>query len=146
MGTQRYTVEQIERAVRESRGLLSPAARKLGCERQTVENYVKRYPRIQIVIDEARDQLVDSAEIKLIEAIEKGGEQWAIALVLKTLGKKRGYVERTEQDVMHSTPQKVEHEHKFDFGEYQRLFAAHSRADGANAPDADGAEESLDSL
>ena len=38
---------------------------------------------------------MDISEQKLRAAV-LNGEPWAIALVLKTLGKKRGYVERTE--------------------------------------------------
>jgi len=39
--------------------------------------------------------LLDATEEKLVAAIDNG-EPWAIALVLKTLGKERGYVERQE--------------------------------------------------
>jgi len=98
-GKQRYTIEQMEQVLRDSRGLLSPAARRLGCDRATMYNYAARYPRIQQTIDDAREQLIDSAESKLAEAIETKAEPWAIAFVLKTLGKHRGYTERTETDV-----------------------------------------------
>ena len=43
----------------------------------------------------AREELVDIAEIRLRVAINNG-EPWAIALVLKTMGKNRGYTERHE--------------------------------------------------
>ncbi len=98
-GKQRYTIEQMEQALRDSRGLLSPAARRLGCDRATMYNYAARYPRIQQTIDDAREQLIDSAESKLAEAIESKADPWAIQFVLKTLGKHRGYTERTETDV-----------------------------------------------
>jgi hypothetical protein len=35
------------------------------------------------------------AEAKLMQAVDKG-EQWAITMILRTLGRERGYVERQE--------------------------------------------------
>ena len=43
-------------------------------------------------MEHARNTTLDRAETKLFEA----GEQWAIQFMLKTLGKSRGYTERTE--------------------------------------------------
>lgn len=107
-GKRRYTKDEVAAALREKRGLVSLAAGALGCAPQTVYEYAKKYPEVQQAIDDARDKLVDSAELRLVEAIEKKGEPWAIALVLKTLGKKRGYVERIEQTGADGGP--VQHE------------------------------------
>ncbi len=49
-----------------------------------------------MVVEEFRERRVDRAEYKLDDALEDG-QPWAIALVLKTIGKDRGYVERSEQ-------------------------------------------------
>ena len=50
---------------------------------------------VKQVIDDSRDELVDIAELALRSSVTSQ-EPWAVALVLKTLGKNRGYVERQE--------------------------------------------------
>jgi len=95
MAKQRYSAEQVIEAIRKSRGLLSVVAQRLGCTRQTVENYVKRYPTVDRAVKEERQKVIDVAEGKLFEKLQSG-ESWAIQFILKTLGKERGYTERTE--------------------------------------------------
>ena len=86
----RYTPKQVADALRKSRGIKAAAARLLGCERDTVENYCKRHPSVQAVCDEARQILVDVAEGKLVQQVDAGNER-AVFFVLTTLGKDRGY-------------------------------------------------------
>jgi hypothetical protein len=74
---------------------VSEAARALGCDRQTLYNYLKKYPELLAAQVLARESLVDLAEGKLGEAVE-AGEMRAIIFTLETLGKKRGYARRTE--------------------------------------------------
>ena len=50
---------------------------------------------IREACDNARGELIDISEQKLRAAV-MNGEPWAVAMVLKTLGKSRGYVERQE--------------------------------------------------
>lgn len=47
------------------------------------------------MVDDARGILVDKSELALESAIG-AKEAWAVCFTLKTLGKDRGYVERTE--------------------------------------------------
>ena len=94
-GKERYTVEQIITALRNTKGLVSLAAKQLGCNHQTITNYRAKHPEIAAVFDEQRTALVDVAELSLYNAIQKG-EPWAVALLLKTIGKSRGYGERQE--------------------------------------------------
>ena len=89
------TKEQIEGALYTTKGLLSLTAEKLGVTRRTIYNYIERYPELALVRDDAREKMVDTAELALESAVlEKQG--WAVALVLKTLGRHRGYVDRQE--------------------------------------------------
>jgi hypothetical protein len=90
-----YTAAQMIAALHECKGMVFLAARRLGCSPQTIANYCKRYPSVQAAKDAERGELIDTAELKLWQSVEKG-EAWGISLVLKTLGKERGYVERTE--------------------------------------------------
>lgn len=92
---QKFTAEQVEKALVDRMGTIALAADVLGCNALTVYRYLERYPRLKEVVAHFRERRVDKAELKLEEAIVKG-EAWAIALTLKTLGKKRGYVERQE--------------------------------------------------
>ena len=91
----RYTPEQVIEALQYTRGMQYLAARKLGCSHETLRNYLNRYPQIQAAMELERGEMVDLAELKLWEALEKG-QPWAIALCLRTVGKERGYIERSE--------------------------------------------------
>lgn len=93
----KFTQAEMIDALKATRGTVSLAADRLGCDPDTVYRYMKRYPKVKAVVTQYRKRRVDMAELKLDAAINNG-EPWAIALVLKTLGKKRGYVERVEQE------------------------------------------------
>jgi|SRR5262245_22823229 len=91
----RYTPAKVAEAVRSSRGLLTLAARRLGCDRHTVLRYAEHYPTVAAALSDAREQQIDVAEAKLFEAID-GGELAAITFYLRTVGRHRGYGDRTE--------------------------------------------------
>lgn len=89
------TLEQVEQAIRRSRGNQARAARRLGITRQAIQNWKRRHPHLEGVVAEARDSLVDMAEDNLRIALARG-EVWATELTLMTLGKGRGYTRRME--------------------------------------------------
>lgn len=91
----KYTKEQIAEVLTASAGKVSIAAEKLGSCRQTIYDSLKRYPELEVILEDARVKLIDTAEIALQHAVLKG-EAWAVCFALKTVGKKRGYVERSE--------------------------------------------------
>lgn len=89
----KYSIEAVTTALRAHHGLLSLTADALGCGRATLYRYIEAYPEVAAVVEEERERLVDMAEDALYDhLLEKA--PWAIALVLKTLGKSRGYVEK----------------------------------------------------
>ena len=91
----RYTQHRVIDAIKQAQGIKAAAAQALGCSRQTVTNYIDRYPAVKEAYQEARDTSLDLAESKLIALVER--EEWpAIRFMLITLGKDRGYTERTE--------------------------------------------------
>ena len=92
---QRYTAEQVVKALDETRGAKWLAAEKLGCTEETIRNYERRYAAVRQAATKYRGRRVDVAELKLDQAI-MNGEQWAVLFTLRTLGKDRGYVERQE--------------------------------------------------
>lgn len=96
-GGSKLTAKMVADAIRESRGMISIAARRLNCTRGTVYNWINKSPLVQEARLDAREAMTDTAELKMFEAITKG-EPWAVAMYLKTQGKDRGYVERSEQE------------------------------------------------
>jgi hypothetical protein len=94
---ERYTTEQVILAIQETRGMITLAARKLNCAPNTIRAYVQRHPTVAQALQEQREGFLDTAELALMKAVQNG-EAWAIAFSLKTLGRKRGYVERVEVD------------------------------------------------
>jgi len=87
--------EDYIKAITEAQGLISVAARRLGCSRTAVYEAAKNHPEVQRAIDDARERTTDLAEGKLIQKINEG-DNTAIIFYLKTQGKRRGYVERQE--------------------------------------------------
>jgi len=82
-------------ALQEAHGLVLVAATRLGCSTDTIYRRADRFASVRNALQSARDEIIDLAEAKLYQAVQ-AGEPWAIALVLRTLGRKRGYVERQE--------------------------------------------------
>jgi hypothetical protein len=94
--TVNHTVEEYARALREARGLVSQAAANLGVSRQAVTQRMSKHPTLQQARDEAREGMIDDAESALYTAIAER-ESWAVLFYLKTQGRDRGYVERSEE-------------------------------------------------
>jgi len=98
MAKERYTAAQVAEALDKHYGMVYLAAEALGCSHVTVYNYAKRYKSVQEAIDRNRGHVLDTAEVALYSAI-LAKEHWAVAFALKTIGKNRGYTEKTEQEI-----------------------------------------------
>ena len=79
----------------EAGGILTTAARKLGCASCTIYEYLDRFRALKGVLAEARESALDEAESELMKLI-RAGNLTAIIFFLKTQGKSRGYSERGE--------------------------------------------------
>ena len=112
---QRYTQAQIIDALKETKGMVYLAAKRLGCEAQTIYNYRDRYPAVRAEMEQQDGEVDDAAEMKLYQAII-AGEPWAVQFRLRTKGKGRGYVERVQQEVSgpDGGPIQTEHVEKHD--------------------------------
>jgi len=95
----KYNAGEVVKAITDTKGFLSAAARILGCDRTTVYNYINRYPTVKQAVEDARELTKDTAELKLLQRINEGSDT-AIIFYLKTQAKDRGYIERHE----HSGP------------------------------------------
>lgn len=91
----RYRTEQIATALTECKGMVYVAARRLGCSPNTIKKRLEEVPTLREHLEAEHGLMGDTAELKLFQAIQSG-EAWAIQFFLKTQGKGRGYVERTE--------------------------------------------------
>ena len=94
-GQTKVPIENVLAVLREERGLLFVAARRLGISAATIRGYAERFPEVAETIQEERGRLIDVAEGKLADAVQ-AGEGWAVRYALSTIGKDRGYVERVE--------------------------------------------------
>jgi len=89
------TAERIIKALGETQGLLTMAARKAGVSYTTVKRYAAEFPSVKQAVQDAKESMLDFAEGKLYQKI-KAGDNTAILFYLKTQGKSRGYIERQE--------------------------------------------------
>ena len=115
MAEEKYTPQQMIDALREAGGVMTAAARKIGCSRHTVRRYVDEYPKVREVLEEENETNLDEGENTLIDyvrgvtTIEVDGERVtkpvddrtrldALKFYLRTKGRSRGYGDRIETD------------------------------------------------
>jgi transposase-like protein len=102
----KFSPEQMVRALEESKGLIAPAARALGCSRDTIRTYIDEYSAVAQAKLDQEEAVKDMAENALYAAILRG-EAWAICFYLKCRAKDRGYVERAELTGANAAPVKI---------------------------------------
>lgn len=84
-------------AIRDASGNIAGVARRMGCTRKTIYNWIERDKDVAEELHEVRENLLDECEKTLFD-IAKQGNLGAIMFILRTIGKDRGYVERSEVD------------------------------------------------
>ena len=82
-------------ALEKSLGVVSPACRATDIHRSTFYEYYNNDPEFKKEVDALQDVALDFAEGALHKQI-KNGVPSSTMFYLKTKGKKRGYIERTE--------------------------------------------------
>lgn len=113
--------EKILQALEDKMGIVSEACKSIGFARSTFYKWLNEDSEFKAAVDEIQDVALDYVESKLFEKISgvtvKGKGQseegepdvvydlppsdTAIIFYLKTKGKRRGYIEKTEQDINH---------------------------------------------
>lgn len=86
----RYTPEEVARVLSDTGGIVSNAAARLGCTRETVYQYIRKYAKAEAALREGRERTKDFAESQLIAQMGQGNIT-AIIFYLKTQGRDRGY-------------------------------------------------------
>ena len=95
MGGPRLKQSEVFSALTACTGNVAAAATRLGCTRWGLNAFLERHPRLLQLCKDFRESMVDHAESQFNRAILNGAP-WAVAMALKTIGKRRGYVERQE--------------------------------------------------
>ena len=100
--------EQIKKALLEalekSLGVVTAACKSIGIGRTTFYQYIKDDAEFAEAVKEIENVALDYTESQLFKQIKEGVPS-CIIFYLKTKGKHRGYIEKTELDL--STPQGI---------------------------------------
>lgn len=132
----RYTSKQLAQVLRETRGMVYVASKRLGCSDNTLRARLAREPQLQAVVDSERELTNDLVELKLLEAALRG-EPWAVQFFLRTRARDRGYGDRQEitgnQHLPLSFSLRVDRGDGFDFDAYGKAFKTLFDVDDAGA-------------
>ena len=96
---ERFEPAAVIEALLAANGIRKQAARALGCSRRAVDRYCNTYPEVAAACAEGRATLLDNAESALSNAVDREAP-WAVQFALRTLGRDRGYTERTETAIL----------------------------------------------
>ena len=102
-------IKVLKNALIKSYGVIHPAVKLLEAkgfkvERANIYKRIQRNQKLKDAIEESQNKLLDIAEFELGKLIASG-DRTAITFLLKTKGRKRGYVEKVEQQ--HSSDQPI---------------------------------------
>lgn len=89
------SAEQVVEAIKDSKGLISVIAGRLGVTERHVYNLLDKYATAKEARDNEREKLKDFVESRMLKKIE-AGDTAMIIFYAKTQMKDRGYVERVE--------------------------------------------------
>lgn len=95
---EQYTPQQFIDALTTYKGMKTLAARSLGCSPHTLQRYVDLYPEVAEALETAHENMLDTIELKAYDRCMKD-DTTMIIFMLKTQGKARGYVEKTQTEV-----------------------------------------------
>ena len=105
MGIKNDTKQQIQhnkkkllKALEKSMGIVANACKIVNLDRTTFYRYYNEDQQFSDDVDKIQDYVLDFAESKLLENI-KDKKETSIIFYLKTKGRKRGYIEKTETDI-----------------------------------------------
>lgn len=106
----RYRNDEIIEALKEARGIVSVAARALGCSRWVIDQRIRKVKKVREVFEDERAAIIEVAEDALCNIVENPNHPNhfnAVRFTLRTLGKNSGYTFRDEVEHTIPTPDKV---------------------------------------
>jgi hypothetical protein len=92
----RIPIDVLEQLLREHYGNISTVAEELGLPRARVYERIRKSPRLQSVLQQARETIKDIAERNIFRKVMQGDiatSQWLLA----RLARERGYGDKIEQ-------------------------------------------------
>lgn len=99
-----HNKKALVEAMEKSLGVVTQACKIVGVSRWTYYDYYNNDKEFQKEIDEIQNIALDFAESQLHKQISSGNIS-GIIFYLKTKGKNRGYIERTEQHMTYTEGQ-----------------------------------------
>jgi hypothetical protein len=119
-------------ALEKSLNIVSTAAKLAGIDRSQHYRWLKEDPEYKAAVEALDDVALDFAESQLHKQI-KDGNSTATIFYLKTKGKKRGYIERTEITGADNEPIKIEYDlSKLTADELRKLREITNKLEGDN--------------
>jgi hypothetical protein len=94
------TIDGVAEALRRLNGNQAAVGRAFGVTRSSVNEFIKNHPELKSVEQECKQSFIDNVESAIYSQALKGNVTAQI-FILKTIGKDRGYVERTENKQDH---------------------------------------------
>ena len=101
-----FTVEDIASMYEKKGCNVTATCTALGISRKTFYEWKSKKKKLAEALEDVEESILDWAESKLKQHIEDNDLQ-ALIFFLRTKGKKRGYVEKTESDVNINAFQKL---------------------------------------
>jgi len=95
--------EKLIEALKQSLGVVTTACDSIGITRQTYYYWLKTDEEFRKEVEDLENVTLDFAESQLFKQIKEGSTA-ATIFYLKTKGRKRGYIEKTELDVTNKNP------------------------------------------
>ena len=121
MSNDKFTAEQVIEAIKGTGGIKTTIASKLGCDRMTVDRYIRHFVTVAAAYKAERESILDLSEgvvmmnIQLAAKIQRDEKQMAdtsdAKWVLARLGRDRGFGDRTDLGNADGEPLKVVWEH-----------------------------------
>lgn len=102
----RTELKKIAAAYEKKGGNMAATAVALGITRQALYNWRKEDEKLAKILDDIDEGILDFTESKLIEKVNEGNLT-AIIFLLKTKGKKRGYVEQVDNRLVENPFEKL---------------------------------------
>ena len=95
--------KQMIDSLEKSLGIVTIACRNVGIHRSTFYDWMNTDPEFKKLVDDVSEITLDFAESELHKQIRDGSTA-ATIFYLKTKGKKRGFIERSEIDMNTNSP------------------------------------------
>jgi len=89
------TDNEILNAIRDSKGLLYIASKKIGCDPKYLKSRIKAVEEIRDAANNEKEAIKDFVELKIIAAVQ-AGEPWALKLYASTQMRDRGYGDKAD--------------------------------------------------